>query len=75
VNKSINVRDFNEVRNIGLSALIKDLGIVGTINFIRQFDMGYGDYTKERTQMEDNRSVADIVNEIKKRRAVQAEDE
>ena len=38
------------------------------INFIRQFDTGYGDYTKERAQAEDNRSVADIVSEIKKRR-------
>ena len=68
MNKSVNVKDINEVRNIGLNALIKDLGVVGTINFMRQFDMGYGDYTKERMQIKDNPSVADIVSEIKKRR-------
>ena len=50
------------------NALLKDLGIVGTVNFIKQFDNGYGDYTKERARIEDNRSVADIVSEIKKRR-------
>lgn len=67
MNKNVNVKDFNEVRNAGINALIKDLGIIGTINFVRQFDMGYGDYTKERAKLND-KSVSDIVDEIKKRR-------
>ena len=68
MNKGINIKDYSAVRNTGINALVKDLGITGAINFIRQFDMGYGDYTKERVQMDDDRSVVDIVNEIKKRR-------
>ena len=68
MNKNINVKDFNAVRNAGINALIEDLGITGAINFIRQFDMGYGDYTKERAQTKDNMSVEDIVSEIKQRR-------
>jgi len=68
MNKSVNVKDYNAVRYVGINALIKDLGIIGTINFLRQFDMGYGDYTKERSEIKDDKTVADIVNEIKKRR-------
>ena len=62
MNKNVNIKDINEVRRVGVEALIKDLGIVGTVAFLRQFDMGHGDYTKERTS---NKSVMDIVNEIR----------
>ncbi|MCL1946101.1 MAG: hypothetical protein FWF51_02970 [Chitinivibrionia bacterium] len=37
-----------QVRRIGLSALKKALGAVGTVRFIQQFDSGSGDYTKEK---------------------------
>ena len=67
MNKEINVKDINEVRYAGINALVKDLGIIGTINFLRQFDMGYGDYTKERVKTKDDRTVADIISEIKKK--------
>lgn len=68
MNKNINLKDSNTVRNVGINALIKDLGITGAINFIRQFDMGYGDYTKARSEMKNDKTVADIVKEIKQRR-------
>jgi len=68
MNRNINVKDFNIVRNAGIKALVEDLGVIGTINFIRQFDMGYGDYTKERSKLNDNKSVTDIIADIKKRR-------
>lgn len=63
MNKNINVKDINEVRRIGIETLVNELGIVGTINFLRQFDMGHGDYTKERT--DNGKSVMDVVNEIR----------
>jgi len=44
---------------------IKSLGPIGMIEFMRQFDSGYGDYTKERHSWLDNLTLEDICNEIK----------
>jgi hypothetical protein len=38
----------NEIRQIGLEALLERLGPVGMIRFLQQFETGYGDYTAER---------------------------
>ncbi len=37
-----------EIRNAGLTALRRELGVVGMVRFLQQFEMGNGDYTKER---------------------------
>ena len=36
------------LRQLGIEALTKALGPVGMVRFIRQFDMGSGNYTVER---------------------------
>ena len=38
----------NEIRKIGLKALVKELGPVGLIRFLQQFETGQGNYTIER---------------------------
>ena len=38
----------NEIRQLGLQALLDRLGPVGTVRFLQQFETGYGDYTVER---------------------------
>lgn len=52
----------NEIRQAGIEALTKALGPVGMVRFLQQFDMGSGDYTKERHQWIDKISVDDIFN-------------
>jgi len=52
--------------NIGIDALAEKLGPIGMVEFIRQFDPGYGDYTKERHTWLDNPTIKDISREIKK---------
>ena len=47
--------------------LAKALGPTGMVRFIQSFDLGNGDYTKERSQWLDQ-SVDEIVGEIKRRR-------
>lgn len=42
-----------EVRAIGMKALNEALGPVGVVRFIQQYDLGYGDYTKEKQDMPD----------------------
>lgn len=37
-----------EIRTVGMQALREVLGPVGVVRFIQQFDLGHGDYTKER---------------------------
>lgn len=55
----------NQIRQIGLNILAKELGISGAICFLRQFDNGYGDYTKERVKTLNKLTIDDIVSGIK----------
>ena len=57
-------RDINSIRRLGINALTEKLGPVGMIEFMRQFDAGYGDYTKERHSWLDKLTIEDINNEI-----------
>ena len=59
-------KDINAIKRLGIDALTEKLGPIGMIEFMRQFDSGYGDYTKERHAWLDNLTIDDIINEIKK---------
>jgi hypothetical protein len=58
------VMDKNTIRKLGLEALNEKLGPVGMVEFIQQFDSGYGDYTKERHNWLDKLTIEEICNEI-----------
>jgi len=49
-----------QIRTAGIAALSRELGVVGMIRFMQQFEMGQGDYSKDRHQWLDQYSVADI---------------
>ncbi|MCD7803984.1 MAG: hypothetical protein LUH03_02365 [Oscillospiraceae bacterium] len=51
--KQVNLNNPMEVRTVGFSALEEALGPVGTTLFIKQFDLGHGDYTKEKYDTDD----------------------
>ena len=55
-----------QVRLTGLQALSRDLGPVGLVRFLQQFEMGYGDYTTERHGWLRDRTVGDIAQEIER---------
>lgn len=44
----VNLSSPVEIRNAGMRALQEALGPVGMVKFMQQYDMGYGDYTKEK---------------------------
>ncbi len=50
---NINLNNPLEVRTIGILALREALGPVGAVRFMQQYDMGYGDYTKEKKNESD----------------------
>jgi len=62
------VMTLEEIRVAGLRALARDLGAVGLVRFLQQFEMGSGDYTTERGQWLDGYTVQDVVRQIKERR-------
>lgn len=38
----------DEIRQRGLKALARELGPVGLVRFLQQFETGHGDYTRDR---------------------------
>jgi hypothetical protein len=60
------VKDMNSVRKLGIEALNEKLGPLGTVEFMRQFESGYGDYTQERHNWQDELTIEGISNEMKK---------
>lgn len=49
----VNLSSPIEVRNAGMKALQEALGPVGMVRFMQQYDMGYGDYTREKQEQPD----------------------
>ena len=50
---NVNLSNSIEIRNVGIKALQDALGPVGMVKFMQQYDMGYGDYTKEKQEQQD----------------------
>ena len=57
-----------EINHRAIQVLCREMGIVNTLRFIRQFTSGYGNYTMERDMLQEGKAVADIVSEIKEMR-------
>ena len=58
---TVNYRDQRTLRRLGMAALKEKLGIVGAVYFLRQFNTGSGDYTKEREALHVDLTFNDIV--------------
>jgi len=54
-----------QINNEAIKLLYKELGIVSTLRFIRQFTNGFGNYTEERGEIFVDKSLEDILLEIK----------
>ncbi len=55
----------NEIIKQGYDALINSLGVADTILFIQYFSPGKGNYTKERHQWLDKKTLANVLVEMK----------
>jgi hypothetical protein len=62
-----------QVRITGLRALSRDLGPVGLVRFLQQFETGHGDYTAERHAWLSEYTVRDIDQAIEDQRKTTAE--
>jgi LmbE family N-acetylglucosaminyl deacetylase len=61
-------RTLEQVREAGLEALARKLGVVDMVRFLQQFETGSGDYTEDRHRWLGNRSVRELVEELRQRR-------
>jgi hypothetical protein len=53
-----------ELTTIAIRALIREVGVVNTARFLRQFSQGSGNYTLERDQIFANLSIDEIVRSM-----------
>jgi hypothetical protein len=57
-----------ELRTAGCKALADALGPLGMARFMRQFEQGNGDYTRDRKKLLGNQSVQAIARRIRSRK-------
>jgi hypothetical protein len=63
------VRSTEEIRRIGIEALAEALGPLDAVRFLQSFDLGRGDYTKERSHVL-GLTLDEIISGIEKRRNI-----
>lgn len=62
-----NFRSTDEIRRQGIEALASTLGSVDAVRFLQIFELGKGDYTKDRAKWFDI-EIDEIVRGIEKRK-------
>lgn len=63
-NIAMDYRNPAAVRKAGLSALQKELGAVGAVYFLRQFEVGTGNYTEEREQLLSGIPLDELIKDV-----------
>ena len=58
--------DLAAIRRAGLEALARELGPVGLVRFLQQFEPGRGDYTADRQQWLPAGDVKSIAAEVRR---------
>lgn len=66
--KKIDLEKFDPVqlRRAGVEALSKALGPVGMARFLSFYELGVGDYTKERKELLGEPTIEEVIAEIEK---------
>lgn len=58
----------DQIRAVGLDALERELGTVGMVRFLQQFETGRGDYAKERHEWLDDADLEAVLQELQEHR-------
>lgn len=58
----------HQIKLLGIKAIKKELGVMGFIRFIHQFEGGEGNYTEDRKTWQAKYTVKTLAEEIQKRR-------
>ena len=65
---SITAKTIEQIRRAGIEALVRELGPVGMVRFLQQYDLGRGDYSAEREQWLGQPDVDALAEEARQRR-------
>jgi hypothetical protein len=65
---SVEAKTLEEIRQSGLEALARELGPVGMVRFLQQFETGRGDYSVERHRWLGKASVTTLAKRIQRQR-------
>ena len=65
---NVEIRSLSEINRQATDILIREMGVVDTLRFLNQFNVGSGDYTREREQWLGDLSLEQITSEIKAKR-------
>lgn len=57
-----------QIRIAGMEALARELGVVGMVRFLQQFETGHGDYSKDRHAWLDDQELDAVVKRIREKR-------
>ncbi len=57
-----------QIRIAGMEALARELGVVGMVRFLQQFETGHGDYAKDRHSWLDDQDLETVVKRTRQRR-------
>ncbi len=58
----IAAKTLEQIRREGIAVLDRELGPVGMIRFLQQFETGHGDYSVDRSAWLDRKTVTEIVD-------------
>lgn len=61
---SATIRTLEEIRLVGLEALARELGPVGMVRFLQQFETGRGDYSAERYEWLDELDLQTLAEKL-----------
>lgn len=61
------------IRKAGLEALARELGTVGMVRFLQQFETGRGDYSEERHRWLGGAGVREVAEEVRRTRGSEAD--
>ena len=56
----------DEIRRAGVEALRRELGVVGMVRFLQQYETGTGNYTEERQQIVGKAGVRALAEQIQR---------
>ena len=59
-----------EIQKAGWNALRKQLGLVGALKFLLQYEKGEGDYTKLRRKIFRDETVEKLIHKMKRERRI-----
>jgi len=62
------VKPLTEINQQAIHLLYRELGVINAVRFLKQFTVGFGDYTKERELLLSGKTLDQIVNEIEQMR-------